>query len=57
MTPIRWDLRQFASWCQQRQLALFDVARHDIEGSARKLEELGKARATISRRLCTITSL
>ena len=25
------DLRQFAAWCQQRQLALFDVARHDIE--------------------------
>ena len=51
------DLRQFASWCQQRQLALFDVARHDIEGFARQLEELGRARATISRRLCTITSL
>ena len=51
------DLRQFASWCQQRQLALFDVARHDIEGFARHLEELGKARATISRRLSTITSL
>ncbi len=51
------DLRQFASWCQQRQLALFDVARHDIEGFARHLEELGRARATISRRLCTITSL
>src|SRR4029079_7715161 len=28
------DLRQFASWCQQRQLALFDVARHDIESFA-----------------------
>jgi len=51
------DLRQFASWCQQRQLALFDVARHDIEGFARQLEELGRARATIARRLCTITSL
>ena len=51
------DLRQFAAWCQQRQLALFDVARHDIEGFARHLEDLGRARATISRRLCTITSL
>ena len=51
------DLRQFAAWCQQRQLALFDVARHDIEGFARQLEERGRARATISRRLCTITSL
>jgi len=36
---------------------LFDVARHDIEGFARQLEELGRARATISRRLCTVTSL
>ena len=51
------DLRQFASWCQQPQLALFDVARHNIETFARQLEELGRARATISRRLCTITSL
>ncbi len=25
------DLRQFAAWCKQRRLALFDVARHDIE--------------------------
>ena len=33
------DLRQFAAWCQQRQLALFDVARHDIEGFARQLED------------------
>ena len=44
------DLRQFATWCQQRQLALFQVARHDIEGFARQLEERGRARATISRR-------
>ena len=51
------DLRQFAAWCQQRQLALFQVARHDIEGFARHLEGCGRARATISRRLCTITSL
>src|SRR4029079_4445479 len=51
------DLRQFAAWCQQCQLALFDVARHDIEGFARHLEGIGRARATISRRLCTITSL
>ena len=51
------DLRQFASWCEHRQLALFDVARHDIEGFARHFEDLGRARATISRRLCTITSL
>ena len=51
------DLRQFAAWCQQRQRALFQVARHDIESFARHLEGCGRARATISRRLCTITSL
>ena len=51
------DLRQFAAWCQQRQLALFQVARHDIEGFARHLERCGRARATMSRGLCTITSL
>lgn len=51
------DLRQFAAWCQRRQLALFDVARHDIESFARQLEDLGRARATIARGLCTITSL
>jgi len=36
------DLRQFASWCQHRQLQLFAARRADIE------------RATITRRLCTI---
>jgi site-specific recombinase XerD len=51
------DLRQFAAWCQQCQLALFDVARHDIESFARQLEDIGRARATIARRLCTITAL
>ena len=49
------DLRQFVQWAQTRHVALFDVARADIEGFARHLEDLGRARATISRRLCTIT--
>ena len=49
------DLRQFVQWTQTRHVALFDVARADIEGFARHLEDLGRARATISRRLCTIT--
>ena len=51
------DLRQFAAWCQQRQLALFDVARHDIEAFARQLEDIGRARATLARRLRTITAV
>jgi integrase/recombinase XerD len=48
------DLRQFASWCRSRSLALFAVRRADIEGFARELEAAGRARATVTRRLCTI---
>jgi integrase/recombinase XerD len=51
------DLRQFASWCQQHQLALFQARRADIECFARDLEARGRARATITRRLCTIAGL
>ncbi len=43
--------------CHHRRIALFAVGRHDIEAVARNLEDLGRARATISRRLCTITCL
>src|ERR1019366_1956287 len=39
------DLRQFASWCQQRQLHLFGARRADIEFFARDLEACGRARA------------
>jgi len=48
------DLRQFASWCQQHHIGLFQVRRADIECFARDLEARGRARATITRRLCTI---
>jgi site-specific recombinase XerC len=48
------DLRQFTSWCWQRQHRLFEVRRVDIECFARHLEDRGKARATVARRLCTI---
>jgi integrase/recombinase XerD len=48
------DLRQFASWCQQHQLRLFHARRADIEFFARDLEARGRARATITRRLCTV---
>src|SRR5262245_60873783 len=39
------DLRQFASWCQQHQLRLFQARRTDIEFFARDLEARGRARA------------
>jgi site-specific recombinase XerD len=48
------DLRQFASWCRARSLALFAVRRADIESFPRELEAKGRARATVTRRLSTI---
>jgi site-specific recombinase XerD len=48
------DLRQFATWCRSRSLALFAVRRADIEAFARDLEAAGRAQATVTRRLSTI---
>jgi integrase/recombinase XerD len=48
------DLRQFTAWCRARSLNLSAVRRADIEGFARDLEARGRARATVTRRLCTI---
>jgi hypothetical protein len=48
------DLRQFASWCQQHHLRLFQARRADIEFFGRDLQARGRARATVTRRLCTV---
>lgn len=48
------DLRQFVGWCREHGIGLFEVRRAEIELYARQLEELGRARATIGRRLSTI---
>jgi integrase/recombinase XerD len=48
------DLRQFTAWCRARSLSLFAVRRADIETFAHDLEAQGRARATVTRRLCTI---
>ena len=48
------DLRQFTTWCRARSLTLFAVRRAGIEGFAREMEARGRARATVTRRLCTI---
>jgi integrase/recombinase XerD len=48
------DLRQFTAWCRARSLNLLAARRADIEGFARDLEARGRARATVTRRLCTI---
>lgn len=48
------DLRQFFAWCERHQLALLEVSRTHIELYARELEDLGRAPATIGRRLSTL---
>jgi integrase/recombinase XerD len=48
------DLRQYVAWCTEHHLAVFGARRADIECFARHLESLGRARATIARRLCTV---
>jgi len=42
------------SGCQQHHLRLFQARRADIEWFARDLEARGRARATVTRRLCVI---
>ena len=51
------DLRQWMAWCSTNGLALFDAKRTHIELFARWLEQEGKARATVARRLSTIVEL
>ena len=41
-------LRQYASWCQQHHLRLFQARRAGIGCFARELETRGRARATIT---------
>jgi len=48
------DLRQFLAWCKGHGLKLFSVTRSDIELYGRALEEAGRARSTVARRLCTV---
>jgi integrase/recombinase XerD len=48
------NLRQYASWCHQHHLRLFQALRADIECFARAFGVRGRARATITRRLCAI---
>jgi Phage integrase, N-terminal SAM-like domain len=48
------DLRQYTTWCQLHTLGLFQARRAGIECFARDLEGRGRARAAVTRRLCTI---
>jgi site-specific recombinase XerD len=49
------DLREFGSWCRDQDLWLLDVRRAHIELFARFQETIGRAKATITRRLSTIS--
>ncbi|MGH9234217.1 MAG: tyrosine-type recombinase/integrase, partial [Acidimicrobiales bacterium] len=49
------DLRQFIAWCEEQNLRLFTVRRADIECFARDLETRCRARATVARRLSTVS--
>jgi integrase/recombinase XerD len=48
------DLRQFLTWCTSHGTHLFAARRADIECFGRDLEAKGRARSTVSRRLCTV---
>jgi len=48
------DLRQWSQWCINHDIDLFEERRAHIELFARWLEETGRARSTIARRLSTI---
>lgn len=48
------DLRQFSARCEEHKIHLLEARRADIECFSRDLEERGRARATIARRLCTV---
>jgi len=48
------DLRQWLRWCTRHELRVLEVRRAHIELFARSLEQDGKARATVARRLSTI---
>ena len=50
------DLRIFAAWCAEAQLELFGVRRAHLELFGRWMEENGKMRSTVARRLSTLAS-
>ena len=52
--PTRWTCASSPAGASSTSLHLFQARRADIECFARDLEARGRARATITRRLCTI---
>jgi site-specific recombinase XerD len=50
------DLRLFAAWCGDRGLRLLEVRRAHLEVFARTMEQEGRMRSTVARRLSTLCS-
>ncbi len=50
------DLRIFAAWCSEANLTLFAVRRAHLELFGRWMEENGRMRSTVARRLSTLAS-
>jgi site-specific recombinase XerD len=50
------DLRLFAHWCHQGHLTLFSVRRAHLELFGRSMEQNGRMRSTVARRLSTLAS-
>jgi hypothetical protein len=50
------DLRLFADWCHQAKLTLFTVRRAHLELFGRWMEQNGRMRSTLARRLSTLAS-
>ena len=49
------DLRDFRAWCAGAGIGLLDVHRTHIEAYTRQLEQARRSRATVARRLATLT--
>jgi integrase/recombinase XerD len=50
------DLRIFAAWCHEGHLGLFGLRRSHLELFGRWMEENGRMRSTVARRLSTLVS-
>jgi integrase/recombinase XerD len=50
------DLRLFSTWCAENRLRLLDVRRAHLEMFARTMEQEGRMRSTVARRLSTLCS-
>ena len=55
-TSYATDLRIFASWCRQADLGVLTVRRSHLELFGRWMEETGRMRSTVARRLSTLAN-